>query len=81
MEQAPRGVYTQEFREQAVKLVEVEGLSSSLSIREAARRLSIPPGCLKNWVQAARPGACRPAWAWCPCPCRSASPSVGPSGP
>jgi transposase len=52
MEQIPRGVYTQEFREQAVKLVEVEGLSS----REAARRLSIPPGSLKNWVQAARAG-------------------------
>jgi putative transposase len=52
MEQIPRGVYTQEFREQAVKLVEVEGLSS----REAARRLSIPPGSLKNWVHAARAG-------------------------
>lgn len=52
MEQIPRGVYTQEFREQAVKLVEVEGLSS----REAARRLSIPPGSLKNWVHAGRAG-------------------------
>jgi transposase len=52
MEQVPRGVYTQEFREQAVKLVEVEGLSS----REAARRLSIPPGSLKNWLHAARAG-------------------------
>jgi transposase len=52
MEQVPRGVYTQEFREQAVKLVEAEGLSS----REAARRLSIPPGSLKNWVHAARAG-------------------------
>jgi transposase len=52
MEQIPRGVYTQEFREQAVKLVEAEGLSS----REAARRLSIPPGSLKNWLQAARAG-------------------------
>ena len=52
MEQIPRGIYTQEFREQAVKLVEAEGLSS----REAARRLSIPPGSLKNWLQAARAG-------------------------
>jgi hypothetical protein len=32
MEQISRGIYTQESREQAVKLVEVEGLSS----REAA---------------------------------------------
>ena len=33
MERMPRGVYTPEFREQAVKLVEIEGLS----MREAAR--------------------------------------------
>jgi transposase-like protein len=33
MEQVPRRVYTQEFRKQAVKLVEVEDLSS----REAAQ--------------------------------------------
>lgn len=50
MERMPRGVYTQEFREQAVKLAETEGLS----MREAARRLSIPVGSLKNWVNAAR---------------------------
>jgi transposase-like protein len=52
MEQVPRGVYTQEFCEQAVELVEVEGLLS----REAAWRLSIPPGSLKNWLHAARAG-------------------------
>lgn len=52
MERMPRGVYTQEFREQAVKLVETEGLS----MREAARRLSMPVGSLKNWVNAARAG-------------------------
>lgn len=52
MERLPRGVYTQEFREQAVKLAHTEGLS----MREAARRLSIPVGSLKNWVNAARAG-------------------------
>ena len=52
MERIPRGVYTKEFREQAVKLVEAEGLS----IREAARRLSLPVGSLKNWLYAARTG-------------------------
>lgn len=52
MERIPRGIYTQEFREQAVKLVETEGLS----IKEAARRLSLPLGSLKNWLYAARAG-------------------------
>ena len=52
MERIPRGVYTKEFREQAVKLVEAEGLS----IREAARRLFVPVGSLKNWFYAARTG-------------------------
>lgn len=52
MERIPRGVYSPEFREQAVKLVEVEGLS----IREAARRLSMPAASLKNWMTAARTG-------------------------
>ena len=52
MERMPRGVYTPEFREQAVKLVEIEGLS----MREAARRLSMPVGSLKNWVLAAGAG-------------------------
>uniref|UniRef100_A0ABX1N5X2 Transposase n=1 Tax=Aromatoleum buckelii TaxID=200254 RepID=A0ABX1N5X2_9RHOO len=52
MERMPRGVSTQEFREQAVKLVESEGLS----MREVARRLSIPIGSMKNWVNAARAG-------------------------
>lgn len=44
MERIPRGVYSPEFRDQAVKLVEVEGLS----MREAARRLSMPTASLKN---------------------------------
>lgn len=52
MEQISRGIYTQEFREQAVKLVETEGLA----IKEAARRLSLPVGGLKNWLYAARAG-------------------------
>ena len=47
MERIPKGIYTQEFREQAIRLVEVDGLP----IKEAARRLSLlflPPavrGC------------------------------------
>jgi len=52
MERIPRGIYTQEFRAQAVSLHEVDGLTVS----EAARRLSLPTGTLKNWVYASRRG-------------------------
>jgi len=52
MEKIPYGKYTKEFREEAVKLVENE----SLSIKEAARRLSLPPSTLANWVKASKAG-------------------------
>lgn len=52
MERIPRGVYTPEFREQAVRLHEVDGLT----VPEAAKRLSLPVGSLRNWVYAARRG-------------------------
>ena len=55
MERIPKGIYTQEFREQAIRLVEVDGLP----IMEAARRLSLPVGSLKNWLYAARKGKLR----------------------
>ena len=49
MERIPRGIYTQKFREQAVRLHEVDGMT----IPEVAKRLSLPGGTLKNWVYAA----------------------------
>ena len=52
MERIPKGVYTPEFRAEAVKLVEAEGLS----IDQAAKRLSVPKSSLSNWVRAARAG-------------------------
>lgn len=52
MERLPRGVYSPEFREQAVRLHEVDGLT----VPEVAKRLSLPQGTLKNWVYAARQG-------------------------
>lgn len=52
MKRLPKAVYTPEFRDQAVRLHEVEGLT----IPEAARRLSLPLGTLKNWIYAARKG-------------------------
>ena len=42
MERAPRGVFTKEFKEEAVKLV----INGGLSIPEAGRRLSIPKSTL-----------------------------------
>jgi len=52
MERIPRGIYSHEFRAQAVLLHEVDGLT----IPEVAQRLSLPQGTLKNWVYAARKG-------------------------
>lgn len=42
----PRQHYTEEFKQEAVKLVRESGLS----IAEAGRRLNVPPMTLKNWV-------------------------------
>lgn len=52
MERIPRGIYTKELREEAVKLV-VEG---ALSIPEVGRRLSIAPSTLAYWVKAYKGG-------------------------
>ena len=52
MERIPKGIYTPEFRAEAVKLVEEGGLSVDL----AAKRLSIPKSSLGNWVRASREG-------------------------
>ena len=46
------GVYTAEFRSEAVKLVVQEGLS----VDQAAKRLSVPKSSLGNWVRASRSG-------------------------
>jgi transposase len=47
-----QGRYTKEFREEAVKLI-IEG---KLSLPEAARRLSLPPSTLGNWIKAYKEG-------------------------
>ena len=52
MKGIPQGRYTKEFREEAVKLVTEE----KRSLPEAARRLSLPPSTLGNWVKAYREG-------------------------
>ena len=50
MERVPKGVYTTEFKEEAVKLVTEAGLS----IPEAARRLSVGKSTIEYWVRKAR---------------------------
>lgn len=52
MERIPRGIYTPEFRGEAVKLME----SERLSVGEAAKRLSVPKSSLNNWVRQSRTG-------------------------
>ena len=52
MKGIPQGRYTKEFRWEAVKLVTEE----RLSLPEAARRLSLPPSTLANWVKACKAG-------------------------
>ncbi len=52
MKGVPQGRYTREFREEAVKLVTEE----RLSLPEAARRLSLAPSTIGNWVKANRAG-------------------------
>ncbi|MDO8569162.1 MAG: IS3 family transposase [Dehalococcoidales bacterium] len=52
MKRVPQGRYTKEFREEAVKLVTEE----KLSLPEAARRLSLPPSTLGNWLKAYKAG-------------------------
>ena len=52
MERIAHGVYTPEFRVEAVKLIEQEGLS----VDQAAKRLSVPKSSLGNWVRASRSG-------------------------
>ena len=53
MERMPKGVYTLDFRAEAVKLVEQE----KLSVDAAAKRLSVPKSSVGNWVRASRAGA------------------------
>ncbi len=52
MKRIPQGRYTKEFREEAVKLV----VEEKLSLLEAARRLSLPPSTVGNWVKAYKAG-------------------------
>lgn len=52
MERLPRGKYTKEFREEAVKLV----MQGGVSIPEASRRLLLSSTTLSNWMKAYKAG-------------------------
>lgn len=56
MERLPRTQYSQEFREQSIKFFKKSGLT----LVEAAKRLTLPKGTLKNWVYADRRGELTP---------------------
>ena len=70
MERTPKGIYTSEFRADAVKLVETTGMS----VGRAAKHLSMPKSSsLDNWVRAAlkaswrksaRDNGCQANWNW-----------------
>jgi transposase len=52
MQRIPRGRYTKEFREEAVKLI----MEEKLSLPEAGRRLNLAPSTIGNWVKADKAG-------------------------
>ena len=67
MERIPKGIYTPEFRAEAVKLVE----TTDLSVANAAKQLSLPKSSLDNGMRAATAGklawvkgsGCRVNWS------------------
>ena len=52
MKGIPRGRYTKEFREEAVKLATEE----NISLPEVGRRLNLAPSTIGNWVKASKAG-------------------------
>jgi transposase-like protein len=52
MKGIPRGKYTKEFRQEAVKLV----LEEKLSLGKAGHRLNLAPSTIGNWVKAYQDG-------------------------
>jgi transposase len=52
MKRIPQGRYSEEFREEAVKLVVDQGLS----IPEMSRCLDVPKSTISNWLRASKAG-------------------------
>ena len=52
VERIPKGKFTREFREEAVRMV----VEENLSVPEVGRRLQLPPSTIRNWVKAEQAG-------------------------
>ncbi len=52
MEKSPRAKYSPEFRQQSIRFFKESGLV----LVDAAKRLSLPKGTLKNWIYADKQG-------------------------
>jgi transposase len=52
MERIPNGRYTQEFREEAVKMATDGGLP----VLEISKRLSLPKSTLEHWIRVSKAG-------------------------
>jgi transposase len=52
IERIPKGKFSREFREEAVRMV-VDG---NLSVPEVGRKLQLPPSTIRNWVKAYKEG-------------------------
>lgn len=72
MERLPKGLYSAEFRAEAVKLVEQKGMS----IDRAAKQLSIPKSSLSNWVRAAKKGQLAAVGHFTPAMCMRCAPTT-----
>jgi transposase len=59
MTKSKRALYTVEFKQEAVRLVE-----SGQSMAAAARTLGVVPHTLGNWVQEQRTGKLKGATSW-----------------
>jgi transposase len=52
MKRIPNGRYTQEFREEAVKMVTDGGIP----VLEVSKRLSLPKSTLEHWIRVSKSG-------------------------
>lgn len=52
MKRIPRRIFTEEFKKEAVRLVQSEGLTMA----EAARKLDVAPKSLKTWISLQQQG-------------------------
>lgn len=52
IERIPKGKFSREFREEAVRMV----VDEKLSVPEVGRKLQLPPSTIRNWLKAYKEG-------------------------